>query len=150
MTWNEIDGSTSTWTLPSARSKNHRALVTPLSAGSLEILDRQPKLGQYVFTVDGSKPFAGFPEPNGGSTSCPEVADWVLHDIRRSVATHLAETGIAAPHVIEKILNHTAGGVAAIYNRSQLMNERRDALEKWSAYVQGLVEGQVIPLRQRA
>ena len=48
------------------------------------------------------------------------VAGWVIHDIRRSVATGMADIGIA-PHIIEAVLNHVSGhkgGVAGIYNRS--------------------------------
>ena len=35
-----------------------------------------------------------------------KLAPWVLHDLRRSVATHMGEMGIL-PHVIEAVLNHT-------------------------------------------
>jgi hypothetical protein len=40
-----------------------------------------------------------------------------------------------APHVIEAILNHRSGivsGVAAIYNRHDYLDEKRDALERWA------------------
>ena len=118
MTWTEIDGAT--WTLPSERSKNHRSLVTPLSRQAQEILDRQVNRGPYVFTVDGARPFAGFGKAKRRLDKLAGVSGWVLHDIRRSVATHMAETGVAAPHVIEAILNHQSGskgGIAGIYNR---------------------------------
>jgi hypothetical protein len=42
----------------------------------------------------------------------------------------MAEIGIA-PHVADKILNHTSGeisGVAAIYNRFEYLDERKTAL----------------------
>jgi integrase len=32
------------------------------------------------------------------------VADWTLHDLRRTFATRLAEMGVA-PHVIERLFN---------------------------------------------
>lgn len=43
---------------------------------------------------------------------------WRLHDLRRSVATELANLGIQ-PHIIEAVLNHVGAsksGVAGIYN----------------------------------
>jgi hypothetical protein len=49
------------------------------------------------------------------------MATWVLHDIRRSVVTHLHELGIAPPNVIEAIVNHVSGhraGVAGVYNKA--------------------------------
>ena len=68
----------------------------------------------------------------------------VLHDLRRTTATRMAEDIKIAPHVVDKILNHSTGvvkGVAAIYNRAELLDERRDALAAWSRYVNELVRG---------
>ena len=36
-----------------------------------------------------------------------------------------------APHVVEQLLGHTLGGVMAVYNRSQYLPEKLDALNKW-------------------
>jgi integrase len=71
------------------------------------------------------------------------VADWVLHDIRRTVATRMADLGVA-PHVIEAILNHQSGhksGIAGTYNRSSYANETRAALALWADHVTALVSG---------
>jgi integrase len=77
-----------------------------------------------------------------------------LHDIRRTVATRLAELGVQ-PHVIEAVLNHVSGhkaGVAGIYNRALYAAEKRQALNLWSEHVYVLIEGaepKVVPLRSR-
>ncbi|HFS5811133.1 TPA: tyrosine-type recombinase/integrase [Citrobacter farmeri] len=55
---------------------------------------------------------------------------WTLHDIRRTFSTTLNNMGIA-PHVVEQLLGHTLGGVMAVYNRSQYLPEKLDALNKW-------------------
>ena len=50
------------------------------------------------------------------------VTGWTIHDIRRTVATGMADIGIQ-PHIIEAVLNHVSGhkgGVAGIYNRQLL------------------------------
>ena len=39
------------------------------------------------------------------------------------------------PWVVEKVLNHQSGqisGVAGVYNRYGYLDEKREALEKWS------------------
>lgn len=36
-----------------------------------------------------------------------------------------------APHVVESLLGHSIQGVAGIYNRSQYLPEKLDALNKW-------------------
>jgi hypothetical protein len=67
-----------------------------------------------------------------------KVANWTLHDLRRTAATHMASLGVA-PHVIERILNHSKGilgGVAGTYNRFQYLPEMRAAPELWAERVQ--------------
>ena len=70
------------------------------------------------------------------------LAPWRLHDIRRTVATRLAELGVQ-PHVIEAVLNHVSShkaGVAGIYNRALYAAEKRQALELWAEHVRALTE----------
>ena len=63
----------------------------------------------------------------------------------------MAELGIR-PDVIELVVNHVSGsrgGIAGVYNRSELLPDRRNALERWAVQVQGLVTGEpdkVVPL----
>jgi hypothetical protein len=66
----------------------------------------------------------------------------------------MAEMGVA-PHIVEKLLNHqsgTLGGIAGIYNRFEYIEERKRALDAWSARLLKLVEsrkptGNVVALR---
>jgi hypothetical protein len=69
------------------------------------------------------------------------VADWVVHDIRRSVATGMADIGIQ-PHIIEAVLNHVSGhkgGIAGVYNRSSYAAEKQAALARWDGHVASIV-----------
>ena len=64
---------------------------------------------------------------------------WVLHDLRRSQATALAEAGYDEG-VVDRIQNHVATGsrasaVAAVYNKAQKLPERAIALDAWAAMV---------------
>ena len=80
------------------------------------------------------------------------VRPWRLHDIRRSVATNMADIGIE-PHVIEACLNHFSGhrrGIAGIYNRCRYERATAAAFMRWAEHIMALVEGRdskVIPLR---
>ena len=74
----------------------------------------------------------------GGYKRAEPVADWRLHDFRRTGVTRLAGLGVA-PHVADRILNHVHGairGVAAVYQRNEFLAERRAALELWTAHVE--------------
>jgi integrase len=56
---------------------------------------------------------------------------WTPHDLRRTFATRLAGAGVA-PHVVEKMLNHSMQGVMAIYNRHDYAPERTEAAQLWA------------------
>jgi integrase len=71
------------------------------------------------------------------------IEPWRLHDLRRSFVTGLVEIGVPR-HVVEQVVNHVSGtraGVAGVYDKSQLLPERRAALERWAAHVERLVSG---------
>ena len=59
-----------------------------------------------------------------------------------------------APHIVEKMLNHSLPGLMATYNRATYDGERGEALEAWSGYLMGFVgepAGEnVVPLRAKA
>lgn len=63
---------------------------------------------------------------------------WTPHDIRRTFATRLASIGCPI-HIIEKMLNHSMQGVAAIYNRYEYEAERIEWAQKWADAVEVLV-----------
>jgi integrase len=81
------------------------------------------------------------------------VAHWTVHDLRRSVATGMAELGVQ-PHIIESVLNHVGGhkgGIAGVYNRAAYGEEKRKALNLWAEHVLATVEGRaatVVPMRR--
>ncbi|MEA3276003.1 MAG: tyrosine-type recombinase/integrase [Pseudomonadota bacterium] len=50
------------------------------------------------------------------------------HDCRRTAATRMADAGVE-PFIVERVLNHTLGGVMAVYNRAEYAKERIAAAE---------------------
>ncbi|WP_374411939.1 tyrosine-type recombinase/integrase [Novosphingobium colocasiae] len=83
------------------------------------------------------------------------LAPWRLHDARRTLATKFQQMGIRF-EVVEAVLNHRSGasrsGVAAVYQRHAWGPEKREALDRWSTVLDGLVEpgaapGKVVPIR---
>ena len=85
--------------------------------------------------------YCGWSKGKAALDKASPLPQWGLHDIRRTVATNLAELQ-TPPHVVEKLLNHASGtisGVAAIYNRFQYLEEMREALTKWEAKLSSLV-----------
>jgi integrase len=98
----------------------------------------------YVFTNSGKSPVGGWSMiKNRLDAAMGNPPPWRLHDLRRTFVTGLADLGIR-PDVIELAVNHRSGlrgGIAGVYNKSELLPERRAALERWAAHVEVLVAG---------
>ena len=75
-------------------------------------------------------PVSGFSKAKARLDKLSEVADWTLHDLRRSAATHMARLGVQQEH-IERVLGHVIEGVAGTYNRYSYLPEKRAALDAW-------------------
>lgn len=140
--WQDIDVLHGLITIPADRNKSNRPHVLPIAPMANEIIEGLPRLGSNVFPARGapSNTFSGFSKSKRAFDAACEVNDWTLHDLRRTTATYMAGLGVA-PHVVERILNHSTGtisGVAAIYNRFRYADEMRAALSLWERRVQTL------------
>jgi len=109
-----------------------------------------------VFTTTGRSPVSGWSKIKDRlDEAMGKPPHWILHDLRRTAATGMAELGIA-PHIVEAVLNHISGakaGVAGTYNRAAYAAEKKAALERWAAHITGLIEGRpanVTALRGRS
>jgi integrase len=98
-------------------------------------------LARVVATTDARTPVWIGSKIKGRLDRAMKIAPWRIHDLRRTFVTGLAELGVRGD-VIELAVNHVSGhrgGIAGVYNRSELMPDRRAAMERWSAHVEGLV-----------
>jgi integrase len=142
LTWDEIDLAGRTWTLPASRTKNGKPHIVHLSEAAVAVLVRAPKLGKFVFSLTGTKPFRSFSGAKRDLDKLSGVLDWRLHDLRRTCVSGMARLGVP-PHVADKVLNHQSGtisGVAAVYQRHEFLAERKGALERWGAHVAMLLK----------
>lgn len=160
--WSEIDRDQGLLTIPGERTKNHHPLRLTLPAAAMAIIGTAQRLETRTFLFGAS----------GGSFSAwsystlqlaARVAEmnqgpilaWRIHDIRRTVATGMAEIGIQ-PHIIEAVINHRSGhkaGVAGIYNRATYEAEVKRALALWADHLLSIVEGtqrKIVPLTPAA
>jgi integrase len=142
LTWDELDLASQTWTLPASRTKNGKPHIVHFSQAAITVLMRIPRLGRFVFSLSGTKPFQGFSQAKLELNRLSGVTGWRLHDLRRTCVSGMARLGVA-PHVADKVLNHQTGtisGVAAVYQRHEFLVERKDALERWGAHVADLLK----------
>lgn len=136
MVWDEVDLDRQIWTLPAARTKNGRLHVVHLSGQAVAILN-QPHRGRVYIFSNTARPYQRFNKTKRRLDAMAGINDWVLHDLRRTCVSGMARLGVA-PHVADKILNHQSGtisGVAAVYQRHEFLNERKEALERWGHHI---------------
>jgi integrase len=156
MCWSELDHTltgdgglpvpVSIWTLPAARSKNHRAHAITLPQAALEIINSTPRRACDQLFGSLWAPHRGFTTWGRAKAELDARLGfehpWRLHDLRRTAATGMADIGIE-PHVIEATLNHQSfrSGIASTYNKSKYTAPIAAALARWAVHVAALVEG---------
>lgn len=160
----EIDGTS--WRLPDARAKRRKGHLVPLSPNAVEVLASCPRFAgsDLIFTTGRRKGGEAQAAPVSGWSRVKDRLDgiiaekaaeaagepldlerhalphWTLHDLRRSVATHLRDEGVmgearADRLTVSKILNHAEGGMTRIYDRYASDPEKRRALDAWAEVV---------------
>ena len=140
--WVELDEQSRTWHIPATRTKNGKAHIVHLSEQAWAVIDRHPRTSDLVFATSGASHFQAFGKLKRELDELSGVRDWWLHDLRRTIVSGMARMGVP-PHVADKILNHQSGtisGVAAVYQRHEFLNERKNALDQWGAHVAKVVD----------
>ena len=148
MRWDELDLEANTWSLPGTRTKNRQPNVVPLSTEAVEQLRtvKRRKGSELVFEGPRQTALSGFGKVKAkldkmlGETAGQDeraAAPWVLHDLRRTVATGLQRLGVRL-EVTEAVLNHVSGsrsGIVGVYQRHGWEAEKQAALWAWAAHV---------------
>jgi integrase len=138
MPWHELSDDSKVWTIPAARMKGREEHVVYLSDAARAVLDRvSGDSKQWCFR----SPVADAPLSNMAMLTLLrrlELDDrTTVHGVcRASFSTWAYETAAARPDVIEASLAHKeADRVKRAYNRAQFIEERRELLAKWAAFV---------------
>jgi integrase len=162
--WPEIDFDRGVIVLPAQRTKNRREHTLPLSVAAAVILEKQVRREgrDLVFGTAGRGGFDSWGKAKSRLDRAifetrkkkpRPMQAWVIHDLRRAVATGMAELGVA-PHVIEAVLNHVSGhkaGVAGIYNKATYQREKAAALALWADHIGSITQGtdrKIVPMRR--
>jgi len=170
MAWSELNFDNYTWTIPARRSKNKREHKLPLPHAFwriVESIERRP--GRDFLFGHSNRGYSNWNDPKVALDRRCGVSGWTHHDIRRTVATKMADSpeeedspqeensppkglGIQ-PHIVEAVLNHVSGhksGVAGIYNRADYQRQVKTALAMWADYLHATILGaderKIIPI----
>jgi integrase len=145
MAWSELDAEERLWTIPKERSKNKHEHKVALSPLAWQVITSVPRISEtFVFSTSGDGPIRNFHRVKDHLDGKLKFEQpFVLHDIRRSVASGLQRLGVRV-EVIEAALGHTSGvraGIVGRYQRHDYADERRDALQRWSDHIAALASG---------
>jgi integrase len=149
LTWSEVSLPERLIRLPASRVKNKRPYEIPLSEMAFDIIEarwrsgRAKGNGKAAVFGRGGRGFAAWAYGKARlDRRLPEgMPPFVIHDLRRSVASGMARLGINLP-VIERVLNHVSGsfaGIVGVYQRHDFAEEKRAALELWAAHLAKIV-----------
>jgi len=145
MKWENIREKT--WTIPAELAKNKQPHDVPLPDMALKIIEKMKPLSSdsdYVFKSPQkeNQSIEWLTRARKHIQRYSDVPDFRPHDLRRTVASHMAELGVNRT-VLGKILNHKglAGDdqVTAIYDRHSYMEERREALDRWNSRLNSII-----------
>ncbi len=153
MRWDELDLDAAAWRLPGSRTKNHHPHTLPLPAEAVALLHdlRRPRGAELVFGGPRNTAISGFGKVKArldamlakAAKDTRPVQPWVLHDIRRTVATGMQRLGVRL-EVTEAVLNHVSGsrsGIVGVDQRHGWEAEKATALRAWAAHVLAAAEG---------
>lgn len=130
--WEEIDWENRIWSVPPERRKDQKPYPhrVPLSDQAIELLKSIEKKGDHIFGVSeeslGSRyTLTKLLKRLTGTTA-------TMHGFRSTFRDWAAENGV--PDIVaEKCLMHTTGNaVVQAYQRSDLLEQRREVMQQWA------------------
>lgn len=137
--WQHISLTERVWVIPSQNTKTRVELVVPLTAQACALLDRYRQRqhparqgSPWVFAGQGGEPLS----KEQASALIRQLSGrrWKSHDLRKVARTVWAEIGIDYL-VGELLLNHSMGKLADTYIKTTVDPLRRNALERWHAWL---------------
>ncbi len=140
--WQEVDLVVRVLRIDAKRMKMKKAHIVPLSQQAITILENQKahhRGGCYVFPspITETKPITIEALLKAMRTQGIDKGDFTNHGWRHSFSTTMNERGFE-PHIIELQLAHILGGVAAVYNKAQHLEQRTAMMQAWTDWLDDL------------
>jgi integrase len=137
--WSHISLAEREWFIPAENTKTGVEHHLPLTDQVRQLLINYRETqwasgydGQFLFPARNGKPL-------GEGQACAVFVrlgkgEWTSHDLRKVARTGWADIGI--DHLIgELLINHAMGHNVKVYIQSDVMSRKREALERWCAYL---------------
>ncbi len=162
--WRHVNFEAAEWTIPPEHSKNKKAFMIPLVpmvAGWFADLQAMSFGSRYVLPIrcrnhgtEGDAPMVTTTLNAALDGLAKSLGDkcrrFTPHDLRSTMRSHRGMLGVDVL-IAERCLNHSLGGLVAVYDKHDYLNERRRALELWAAKLAAIETGStfnVVPLKR--
>lgn len=156
--WENVDFENKTWFIPPTDIKGKkgkarngddvRGFIVPLTDSVLEWFSDLKELAfqsDYVLPIRSRKKAVGDAHMEAVTLNAAFNKFWKTyvsdkcqrftpHDLRSTARSHLSRLGVELL-IAERCLNHSLGGLIAIYDQHDYLDERRIALEKLSEFL---------------
>lgn len=142
MKWSEIDEENDVWRIPADRMKKRREHVVPLSKGMKWVLEQAREANiHHVYVFEGRDFKSHLHQETPRIALRRSGLNTTAHGLRSLARTYLGEHTKFSHDALELLLAHLIGDkTERAYNRVQLLDERREALEWWSNEILTLKE----------
>ena len=146
--WADVDFEGGRLTMPDTKTGRR---VHDLPTPALELLADMPRIGEWAFTSARNRPvtYAYVRRVFAEAVKDAGIEDVRLHDLRRTVMTNAAASGVGT-HVLRDLLGHKTTAMADRYIRA-VGNPVRDAREQVGAAMASMMDGKsgrVVPMRR--
>ena len=154
MRWADLKGEV--WTIASEDREKGNAGILRLPPLAMAIISKIVKVPDcsYVFAGRyGDKPFNSFSQGKEGIKALlpAGMPRWTLHNLRHTARTLMTDLRID-DRVAEQVLGHAIEGVEGVYNQSQYLEQKAEALARLAGYIQQVVDpapGNVVAIAGR-
>ena len=140
--WDEVNWAEALWTVPADRMKNGKPHVVPLSDRAVAILRQAKALAdgsEWIFPAVRSRK----PMSDNTLTKCLRESgvNSTLHGFRSSFRDWCGDNNVPRD-IAEFSLSHAVGNATEqAYYRTRLIDQRRDVMRRWAAYVADQSQG---------
>lgn len=141
--WKEIDFDNRLWKIPAEKMKMKRPHIIPLSSQVIDLLNELKKFtGRQKWLFPSARLNGRCMSENTVRVALRTLgyskSEIVPHGFRSMASTILNEQGWS-PDVIERQLAHVEQNkVRAAYNRAEYLDERKNMMQSWADWLDGL------------
>jgi integrase len=170
--WSELNPRKTIWTIPKERIKARRKIrpkdfQIPLPPQAVQLFSELKSMADESAWVLPTRSGSKHGHLSSGTLNMVlsnlnvGIDHFVVHDLRRTMRSHLSDIGIPFA-VAERCLNHFLPGQGEVYDRADMLDARADALRSWADVLDVLdADGvkaardfiggaQVVPIRRSA